>query len=120
MFKYLVFNGKKTPLYYHKTDGGAEYLMDAHIGDEGVFEGATVLLRIDGNELEAMRFGTLETAIPHSFKVAAATKMLKLCKEFSDNEEAQIQIANNYMLHVLSTLGFDGLVSEYLRGLRLF
>jgi hypothetical protein len=41
-------------LYYHKTSGGAEYLMDTFIvcpnGDkEGVFEGAKYIVRIDGN-----------------------------------------------------------------------
>lgn len=41
-------------LYYHKTDGGAEYLTDKYIvcpnGDkEGVFDGATYIIRIDGD-----------------------------------------------------------------------
>lgn len=41
-------------LYYHKTDGGAEYLMDALIEcdnghKEGVFEGAKYIVRIDGD-----------------------------------------------------------------------
>jgi hypothetical protein len=41
-------------LYYHKTDGGAEYLMDAFLEckdghREGVFEGAKFIVRIDGN-----------------------------------------------------------------------
>ena len=41
-------------LYYHKTDGGAEYLMDAGIpcrdgSMEGVFEGAKYVVRIDGD-----------------------------------------------------------------------
>ncbi len=41
-------------LYYHKTDGGAEYLMDNFIvcpsGEkEGVFEGSTYIVRIDGD-----------------------------------------------------------------------
>lgn len=41
-------------LYYHKTDGGAEYLMDTFIvcpkGEkEGVFKGAKYVVRIDGN-----------------------------------------------------------------------
>ncbi len=41
-------------LYYHKTDGGAEYLMDAYIEcdnghREGVFKGANYIVRIDGN-----------------------------------------------------------------------
>lgn len=44
-------------LYYHKTDGGAEYLMDKFIpwehdgksGKEGVFEGSKYIVRIDGD-----------------------------------------------------------------------
>lgn len=39
-------------LYYHKTDGGAEYYCLKHI--EGCDEGdiKTAILRTDGNELE--------------------------------------------------------------------
>jgi hypothetical protein len=45
---------KEIKLYYHKTDGGAEYLMDAFIKckgghKEGVFEGANYVIRIDGD-----------------------------------------------------------------------
>lgn len=44
-------------LYYHKTDGGAEYLMDTFIewehegkkGKEGIFKGAKYIIRIDGD-----------------------------------------------------------------------
>jgi len=41
-------------LYYHKTDGGAEYLMDKYTvcpngSKEGVFEGANIVIRIDGD-----------------------------------------------------------------------
>ena len=41
-------------LYYHKTDGGAEYLMDAFLEcenghREGIFEGAKYIVRIDGD-----------------------------------------------------------------------
>lgn len=44
-------------LYYHKTDGGAEYLMDNFIewehngkkGKEGVFKGSKYIIRIDGD-----------------------------------------------------------------------
>jgi hypothetical protein len=41
-------------LYYHKTSGGAEYLTDAFVvcpdgSKEGVFKGATLIVRIDGN-----------------------------------------------------------------------
>ena len=41
-------------LYYHKTDGGAEYLTDQYIcnpdgSKEGVFEDAQYIVRIDGD-----------------------------------------------------------------------
>jgi len=41
-------------LYYHKTDGGAEYLTDKYIispdgSKEGVFKGARYIVRIDGD-----------------------------------------------------------------------
>jgi hypothetical protein len=37
-------------LYYHKTDGGAEYLCSANVPgtDEGVFEGSEYIVRLDG------------------------------------------------------------------------
>lgn len=39
-------------LYYHQTDGGAEYYSLDRVGDsdEGAFSG--VVLRTDGNEIE--------------------------------------------------------------------
>jgi hypothetical protein len=57
MFNYIIRNGQKTQLYYHKTDGGAEYLTDKYTlclngTKEGIFEGATLIIRIDGGELE--------------------------------------------------------------------
>ena len=44
----------KMRLYYHKTDGGAEYLTDKYVlcptgHKEGIFEGAKYIVRIDGN-----------------------------------------------------------------------
>lgn len=38
-------------LYYHKTDGGAEYLFDNHLegSDEGCIKGSKYIVRIDGN-----------------------------------------------------------------------
>lgn len=41
-------------LYYHKTDGGAEYLMDNFTvcpnGEkEGIFQGSKYIVRIDGD-----------------------------------------------------------------------
>ena len=45
---------KTMKLYYHKTDGGAEYLTDKYINcnnghKEGIFEGAKYIVRIDGD-----------------------------------------------------------------------
>ena len=61
MFKALLVNGQKTNLYYHRTDGGAEYLSDSFVESEnghreGTFDG-NILLRIDGQELEIVRLG---------------------------------------------------------------
>jgi hypothetical protein len=41
-------------LYYHKTDGGAEYLMNNYIvasdgSKEGTLEGSRYIVRIDGD-----------------------------------------------------------------------
>ena len=41
-------------LYYHKTDGGAQYLTDKWIRNsdgskEGVFKNASIIVRIDGD-----------------------------------------------------------------------
>lgn len=41
-------------LYYHKTDGGAEYLTDRYVvnpdgSKEGLLESATFVMRIDGD-----------------------------------------------------------------------
>lgn len=61
MFTKLIKDGKETPLYYHQTDGGAEYLSDTFIECEnGHREGyttldSTVVIRIDGGELEFLR-----------------------------------------------------------------
>ena len=57
MFDKFKFNGKSSKLYYHKTDGGAEYLTDKYIKcpngqKEGITQGATTIIRIDGGELE--------------------------------------------------------------------
>jgi hypothetical protein len=60
MFNKLIFNGKKTKLYYHKTDGGAEYLTDKFItcpdgSKKGVFKNAKKIIRIDGGEIEILK-----------------------------------------------------------------
>jgi hypothetical protein len=56
-------------LYYHQTDGGAEYLTDAFVvcpdgSKEGIFKGATIIVRIDGNirkDAEIIRIPTTPT-----------------------------------------------------------
>jgi hypothetical protein len=47
-------NMSNEKLYYHETDGGAKYLTDKFVvcpdgSREGSFEGATLVIRIDGN-----------------------------------------------------------------------
>lgn len=47
-------NIQRIPLYYHMTDGGAEYLTDKYVDcgnghKEGIFEGAKYIVRIDGD-----------------------------------------------------------------------
>ena len=44
---------KQVKMYYHKTDGGAEYLTDKfvpcpHGSKEGVFKNAKYIIRLDG------------------------------------------------------------------------
>ena len=78
---YMTIITDKGPirLYYHKTDGGAEYLTDKFLVcpngfKEGIFEGATVIVRLDGEPeltspipdlLEALRecLGELEDIV---------------------------------------------------------
>jgi len=61
VFNRILVDGKTTPLYYHKTDGGAEYLSSAYIEcpnghREGTFTAdVKVLLRVDGGELEIIK-----------------------------------------------------------------
>ena len=60
MFTKFIMNGKETDLYYHKTDGGAEYLTDKFIEcpnghKEGTFTDANLVIRVDGGELEILR-----------------------------------------------------------------
>ena len=61
-FNRIRVNGKTTRLYYHRTAGGAEYLTDKFVkcpnGErEGRIKGATVVVRIDGGELEIICLG---------------------------------------------------------------
>ena len=50
----LSVSTRSMKLYYHKTDGGAEYLMDTFVEcenghKEGVMKGAKYVVRIDGD-----------------------------------------------------------------------
>lgn len=62
MFNKLILDGVETPLYYHQTSGGAEYLSDTFIEcANGHREGrvtldTAVVIRIDGGELEIIRW----------------------------------------------------------------
>jgi hypothetical protein len=60
MFNKYIENSKETTLYYHKTDGGAEYLTDAFMEcpnghKEGIFDGANLVIRIDGGVIDIMK-----------------------------------------------------------------
>jgi hypothetical protein len=60
MYPKFYKDGKEVELYYHKTDGGAEYLTDKYIetldgGKEGIFKDANFIMRIDGEEPEIVR-----------------------------------------------------------------
>lgn len=88
MFKYFVRNGIKTKLYYHKTDGGAEYLSDTYIecpdgSKEGTFGDANVLLRIDGGEIEIIKDNPLMIAYLDCESVCNAS-----VKELNDIEKS--------------------------------
>jgi len=55
---------KAIKLYYHKTDGGAEYLTDKYIlcGNkhrEGIFNGAKYIVRIDGDITKDAELGII-------------------------------------------------------------
>lgn len=70
-------------LYYHKTDGGAEYLMDKYItcpnGEkEGIMEGAKRCIRIDGLGI------TAKDIIKEISKKEAEKKYGIFVKRFSD------------------------------------
>ena len=63
-------------LYYHKTDGGAEYLTDKFVicpsgHKEGVFENAKYIVRIDGD----IRQDAELTCNSHDDLVAALTEL---------------------------------------------
>lgn len=60
MFNKLIYDGNETNLYYHQTIGGAEYLTDKFIkcpdgSKEGVFNNASIIIRVDGGELEIIK-----------------------------------------------------------------
>jgi hypothetical protein len=60
---------KNMRLYYHKTDGGAEYLTDRYIlnpdgSKEGVFQDAQIIVRIDGNIREDAEITLIGVATP--------------------------------------------------------
>lgn len=61
MFTKFIHHGREINLYYHKTDGGAEYLSDTFIECANKHKEGTItfntklLIRIDGGELEIIR-----------------------------------------------------------------
>ena len=56
----FIKDGNEISMYYHKTDGGAEYLTDKFIecpdgSKEGTFKDANLIIRIDAGEPEIER-----------------------------------------------------------------
>jgi hypothetical protein len=87
---------KRTPtrLYQHKTDGGAEYLMDAFIEcpnghREGVFEGATIIIRLDGEPELLACAGIDPAAVPEL--LAACKALLSLVEVYGPMDSLHFQ-----------------------------
>lgn len=58
--------GKPGKLYFHETSGGAKYLTDRYIvcpdgSKEGAFQGATIIVRIDGDIRRDAEFTLIPT-----------------------------------------------------------
>lgn len=78
-------------LYYHKTDGGAEYLTDKFITcpdghKEGSFEGAEYIVRIDGDITKDARLIANNSKFSELIRVARAA-LTELCDTESTNKE---------------------------------
>lgn len=98
---------KHTPLYHHKTDGGAEYLTDKFIlcpnGDkEGVFEGATIIIRIDGDitkDAEIIRNQHAALLAENARLRAALEGMLAVHASYSDLSAPSLSLHERAMLN---------------------
>lgn len=78
-------------LYYHKTDGGAEYLTDKFIlcpngHKEGSFEGAKYIVRIDGDITKDARLISNNSVLFELIRVARAA-LTELCDTESTNQK---------------------------------
>jgi hypothetical protein len=74
-------------LYYHKTDGGAEYLTDKFVvcpngHKEGIFNGAKYVVRIDGDITKDAELSIAESTTTDTRLIAAAPMLLKACKRY--------------------------------------
>lgn len=68
-------------LYYHKTDGGAEYLTDQCIENpdgslEGVFKDAKIIVRIDGNIREDAKISIADDILESTETEQKQTRLL--------------------------------------------
>ena len=93
-------------LYYHKTDGGAEYLTDKFIKwkhngksvKEGVFEGANFIVRIDGDitkDAELTIRSDLYVAAKDLLNacIAALSQLTEDRPEYLENDTMQLEAA---------------------------
>jgi len=84
-------------LYYHQTDGGAEYLTDRYVRNpdgskEGVFENAKYIVRIDGNIRK-----DAELIIPSKKKAEKCIRKLPTGTEGQDRKSySDTQDRHNY------------------------
>ena len=72
-------------LYYHKTDGGAEYLMDKYSvcpngSKEGIIEGADYIIRLDG-EPELLKTPSAAAALGRKGGSAKSERKTAACRE---------------------------------------
>ena len=88
-------------LYYHKTDGGAEYLTDKFIicpngKKEAVFEGANYIVRIDGDITKDAELNIKEENKTIKDQLHRRNALIKKLRETS-NKYLEILKKNGYI-----------------------
>ena len=90
-------------LYYHQTDGGAEYLTDKYIvcpdgSKEGVFKGSRVIVRIDGDIREDAEITLVGVTMPEEVnkRIEELKSFIKACLDCGSAEEAHDFLVNNW------------------------